>query len=293
MKDRTYKKLIFIFSVLSGIAFLSSIPAMILDLEWLYGASAAFMFLSFTLLGSILFTKIEVKDKMVRNLWLMSLILILIIIPGAILDIFLLYVAPSILMLLLLSAHLFLTDKRQTTKLVVFILLLITGFVFKRFHLDGAGPLIVLLLGILASGSFFLGINTLFTLKENLYLRILGTVCSLLIMISSLGLMFKYQHWPGGDIFQHMSTIPIIVATMFIMITLPNSGFINWKKEQRQILTRKILIPWVFLLVFMALKLLLPMNIQKKIFEKDLTTLEPFNMFPYKIEMKDGMEEDQ
>lgn len=90
-----------------------------------------------------------------------------------------------------------------------------------------------------------------------------------------------------------MGTIPMIVATMFIMITLPNSGFINWKKEQRQILTRKILIPWVFLLIFLALKLLLPMHVLKKIFEKDLTTLEPFNMFPYKIEMTDGLEKDQ
>jgi len=293
MKDKTYKKLIFIFSVLSGIAFLSSIPAMIIDVDWLYGISAAFIGLSFAILGGILSTKIEVKDRMVRNFLLMSLILILIIIPGVIFFIFPLIVLPAILMLLLLSALLFLTDKRQTTKLLLFILFLITGFVFKKFALPFAGVLITLFLGILASGSFMLGIKTLLMLKENLYLRILGTLCFLLITINSLCIMFKYQHWQGGDLFGHMSLIPMIVATMFIMITLPNSGFINWKKEQRQILTRKILIPWVFLLVFMALRLLLPMNIQKKIFEKDLTTFEPFNMFPYKIEMKDDIENDQ
>ena len=293
MKDTTYKKLIFVFSVLSGIAFLSSIPAMILDVDWFYGISSAFMGLSFAILGGILSTKIEVKDRVVRNFWLMILILILIIIPGAIFFIFPLIALPSILMLLLLGALLFLTDKRQTVKLLVFILFLITGFVFKKFRLPGAGPLIVLLLGILASGSFLLGIKTLLTLKGNLYLRILGTVCFLLITINSLGIMFKYQHWTGRDLLEHMSLIPMIVVTVFIMITLPNSGFINWKKEQRQILTRKILIPWAFLLLFMALRLLLPMPVQKKIFERDLTTIEPFNMFPYKIEMKDGMKEDQ
>lgn len=293
MKDKTYKKLISVFSVLSGIAFLSSIPAMILDVNWFYGASIAFMYLSFALLGSILSTKIEVKDRIVRNIWVMLLILILIIIPSAIFSIFPLIALPAILLLLLLGALLFLTDKRQTTKLLLFLLFLITGFVLKKFALPLAGFLIVFSLGILASGSFLLGMKTLLTLKGNLYLRILGTVCSFLITISSLGIMFYYQHWPGGNLFRHMSTIPIIVATMFIMITLPNSGFINWKKEQRQILTRKILIPWVFLLLFMALKLLLPMSVQKKIFEKDLTTLEPFNMFPYAIEMKDGMKEDQ
>ncbi|MCK4699323.1 MAG: hypothetical protein KAT38_03275 [Bacteroidales bacterium] len=293
MKDKTYKKVIFVFSVLSGIAFLSSIPAMILDVDWLYGVSVVFMSLFFAILGGILSTKIEVKDRMVRNFLLISLILILIIIPGAILNIFPLIAPPTILMLLLLGALLFQTDKKQTTKLVVFILLLITGFVFKKFRLPFAGVLIVLLLGILASGSFLLGMKTLLTLKGNLYLRILGTVCFLLITINSLCIMFKYQHWPGAALFMHMSLIPMIVATMFIMITLPNSGFINWKKEQRQILTRKILIPWAFLLLFMALRLLLPMHVQKKIFEKDPTTIEPFNMFPYKIEMKDGMKEDQ
>ena len=293
MKDKTYRKAIIVFSVLSGIGFLSSILAMILDVDWLYGVSVAFMGLPFAILGGILSTKIEVKGRMIRNLWLMSLILILIIIPGGIFDIFPLIAPPAILMLLLLGALLFLTDKRQTTKMFVFILLLITGFVFKKFSLPLAGSLIVLFLGILASGSLLLGIKTLLTLKGNLYLRILGTVCFLLITINSLCIMFKYQHWPGGSFLGHMSLIPMIVTTMFIMITLPNSGFINWKKEQRQILTRKILIPWAFLLLFMALRLLLPMPVQKKIFEKDLTTLEPFNMFPYKIEMKDGMKEDQ
>ncbi len=293
MKDKTYKKLIFVFSVLSGIAFLGSILAMIIDVDWLYGVSVAFMSLSFAILSGILSTKIEVKDRMHRKLWLMVLILILIMIPGAIFFIFPLIAPPSILMLLLLGALLFLTDKRQTTKLFVLILLLIAGFVFKKFGLPLAGFLIVFPLGILASGSFLLGMKTLLTLKGNLYLRILGTVCFLLITINSLCIMFKYQHWPGGDLLGHMSLIPMIVATAFIMITLPNSGFINWKKEQRHIFTRKILIPWAFLLLFMALRLLLPINIQKKIFEKDPTTIEPFNMFPYKIEMKDGMEEDQ
>lgn len=63
MKDKTYKKLIIVFSVLSGIAFLSSIPAMIIDVDWAYGISVAFMGLSFAILGSVLFTKIEVKDE--------------------------------------------------------------------------------------------------------------------------------------------------------------------------------------------------------------------------------------
>lgn len=292
MKDKTYRKVIIVFSVLAGIAFLSSILAMILDEDWFYGISVAFMGLPFAILGSILSTKIEVKDRMVRKLWLMLLILILIIIPSAILNIFPLIALPTILMLLLLGALLFLTDKRQTTKLLALILLLITGFVLKRFHLPLAGTVIAFSLGIMASGSFLLGMKTLVTLKGNLYLRILGPLCSLLVAIGSMAIMFKYMHWPGGGILSYMTAVPVLVTTLFVLITLPGSGFINWKKEQKHILTRKILIPWVFILTFMALRTLLPMPVQKRIFEQDVTALEPFRMSPYEIEMKDGMEED-
>ena len=88
-----------------------------------------------------------------------------------------------------------------------------------------------------------------------------------------------------------MAVVPTLVTTLLVLITLPGSGFINWKKEQQRILTRKILIPWVFFLLFMGIKTLLPLPVQQRIFEADVTVKNPFEMHPYEIQIKDGMEE--
>ena len=146
-------------------------------------------------------------------------------------------------------------------------------------------------MGILAFGAIFNGTNILQKNKENLYFRIIGSICSLLIFLGSTATIFKFMHWPLANLFVHSSAVPTLVMTLLVLITLPGSGFINWKKEQQRILKRKILIPWVFFLLFMGIKTLLPLPVQARIFEADVTVRNPFDMHPYEIEMKDSMEE--
>ena len=170
---------------------------------------------------------------------------------------------------------------------------MVLAFVLKRGHFPFSGLFIVLSMGVLATGSLIHGLHILFAQKDNLYLRIVGSLCSLLVTTGSLALIFKFQHWPGGGLLTKMTIVPILVTTLFILITLPGSGFINWKKSQKQILTVKILFPWSFLLIYMALRILLPIPVQQRIFERDVTIQEPFYMFPYEVVIKEGMEENQ
>lgn len=293
MTDKRYKKLVLIFSTIAGFAILTSIPAHIIDSDICYAISYSLMVIAFISLFSVVLTRTELTGKVEKKIWRFLLILLMLIIPGAIFEIMPLVIAPSVSLLLFLGVMVFFSDRKTIIRIMILLSFLILGFIMKKNRLPGAGMLISIALGILAAGSLIMGINILLTQKDNLYFRIVGFVCSFLISLCSLAIMFKYQHWPLAGILSYMSLIPIIVVTLFVLITLPNSGFINWKKEQKHIFTRKILIPWVFFLLFMALRLLLPMHVQKKIFEKDPTTIEPFNMFPYAIEMKDGMEEDQ
>ncbi len=293
MTDKRYKNLVLIFLIIAGLAILISIPALIINSDIFIGISITFVVIAFVSLFSVILSRTELTGKVEKRIWLFLLILLLLIIPGAIFEIMPLIITPSILLLLFLGVIVFFSDTKTTRRILILLSFVVLGFIMKKNHLPGAGIVISITLFILAAGSGILGINILLTQKDNLYFRIVGSVCSFLISLGSCAIMFKYQHWYGAGILAYMSLIPTIVVTLFVLLTLPNSGFINLKKKQRQILTRKILIPWVFILLFMALKLLLPMHVQKKIFEKDLTTLEPFNMFPYKIEMKDGMEEDQ
>jgi hypothetical protein len=167
---------------------------------------------------------------------------------------------------------------------------MVFAFFMKRQHWPLAGTLITVSLGVLAVGSLLQGLRILKFHKGNLYFRVIGSLCFLLIALQSLATLFKFQHWPGGQLLIYSAVIPTLVMTLLVLITLPGSGFINWNTEQKQILTRKILIPWVFLLVFMGIKTLLPIPVQQRIFEADVTEKNPFDMRSYDIEMREGME---
>jgi len=300
MTDKRYKKLIRIYSIFAGVGVLTSVftgslrdvlfPG-ISDTGWVIAISTGLNVLAFTLLFSLMLTRIELTPKLEKRILLFLVILLVLIIPGVVFEIFPLVIVPSVMILLFLGILVFFSPKRSMRRILILLFFAVVGFAMKRQHWPGTGPIITLTLSILTAGSFLHGIYILKKHKENLYFRIIGSFCSLLIALQSLATLFKFQHWPGAGLFAYSAGIPTLITTLLVLITLPGSGFINWKKEQQHILTRKILIPWVFFLLFMALKTLLPVPVQQRIFESDVTIKVPFNMTPYDIEMKDGMEE--
>ena len=102
MKDKTYKKVIRILSIFAGIAVLISIPAWIYDEDLFILISLLLYGIVFAILFSFLFTRIEVTDKIVKKMWLASLLLILLIIPGAIFYILPLVMTPLVTILFFL-----------------------------------------------------------------------------------------------------------------------------------------------------------------------------------------------
>jgi len=301
MDDKRYKKRIRIYSVIAGITVLTSILTGSLrdilfarltdDTGWVIALSAGLNFLAFMILFSLMLTRIELTPKLEKKIWLSLLILLVPIIPGAICEIIPLVIVPAILIFLFLSILVFFSPERSTRRIFILLLFMVVGFFMKRQHWPLAGILITLTLGVLAFGSIIHGIHILQKHKENLYFRIIGSLCFLLIALQSLATLFKFQHWPGAGVFIVMAAVPTLVMTLLVLITLPGSGFINWKKEQQLILTRKILIPWIFFLLFMGIKTLLPIPVQQRIFEADVTITTPFNMTPYDVKPKEGMEE--
>jgi len=301
MNDKQVKKRIRIYSVIAIIAALTSILTgslrdilfgeLIDDTGWVIALSASLNFLAFMILFSLVLSRNELTPKLEKKMWISLPVLLVPIIPGAIFDIIPLAIVPSVLIILILGVLVFFSPERSTRRILILLAFMIFGFFMKRQHWPMAGVLITLTLGILVVGSIIYGIHILQKHKENLYFRIIGSICFLLIALQSLTIMFKFQHWPVAGIFVLMAGVPTLVTTLLVLITLPGSGFINWKKEQQKILTRKILIPWIFLLLFMGLKTLLPPPAWQRIFEKDIAVKTPFDMAPYAIEMKDGMEE--
>jgi len=303
MTDKRYKKLIRIYWVIAIITALTSILTgslrdilfreLIGDTGWVIAISAWLNIMAFILLFSLMLTRIELTPKLEKRMWISLPVLLVPVILGAIFEIIPLFVVPAVLILICLGILVFFSPERSTRRIVILLAFMILGFFMKRQHWPLAGILITLILGVLAFGSLLQGVNVLLKHKDNLYFRIIGSLCFLLIALQSLATLFKFQHWPGAGVFILVAAVPTLVTTLLVLITLPGSGFISWKKEQQQILTRKILIPWVFLLLFMGIKTLLPMPVQQRIFEADVTITTPFDMIPYDVEMKDGMEEEE
>jgi uncharacterized membrane protein len=100
---------------------------------------------------------------------------------------------------------------------VISIIVLFVGVLFKRSHWQGAS--VLLTLGALAVIAFFIvylsvGIKQLSTELEKSY----GIIGGISICISLLGLLWKMQHWPRGNIFVFISIGGLLVTSVLLII---------------------------------------------------------------------------
>lgn len=249
------------------------------------------------------FDKKEIDKRRVRRLFfsiLISLALVLMItVPDEIFNpnptpIFLaiIRIILGITIGLSLTLIVVVNDRNILRNYLILIGWIILGFIFKRFRFPTAGILIASSLCVLALGNFILCVKYLGQISKNKYLMIMGSIGAFIIANFSLAIITKYMHWPAQDIFQALSLGPILLLTFIILATLPNSGFITWGKKQKDILTKRLFIPWVFLMIFTAMRLLLPADISNKIFSKDNESISPFYMNDFEILHKEGLEEE-
>jgi hypothetical protein len=184
-------------------------------------------------------------------------------------------------------------EKKQLRNTIIHLLVLLLGMFFKRMHWAGAGIIITIALLSMALGYLFLGFKILYTNKENKYFRVVGSATAFFLALLSTSMVFKYMHWPGAGILVSASLLPYLIFTLIVLVTLPGSGYLLWDEKLKRLFTRKMLIPWLFFLLFSAFIMLLPKNISRQIFSKDANTEYPFEMTPYEIEQLEGMEPDQ
>lgn len=273
-----------IFTVATGIAVLSYIPAIITDMDLLIGLSVFLTFLSLGPLLVLVLTHHPGNKKGIRNTLILAGLMVIALTAGIILNSKeSLIVIPAFILLLCLGLLHAIPDRGVLARNLILVSLMVLGFFFKRQHWPFAGVILSFSIGILSSGFFFYAVRLLFTVKNNRYLKWTGFVCSLLVATALMSILFKFQHWPFAGILMQASLIPLILMTIIVLLTLPNSGFISWTDEHKKVLTRRMLVPWVFILVFIALNLLLPVNVRKNIFEADVSREEPFNMVDYPV----------
>ncbi|MFC2080142.1 hypothetical protein ACFLRQ_01570 [Bacteroidota bacterium] len=186
-----------------------------------------------------------------------------------------------------------LSEKYQTRNTLIQLILLLLAIAAKRMHLWGSSGFIVITLFSMSVSYLFTGIKILRKEKANKYFRAVGSIASFFIALMSFALILKFQHWAGAGFYISISLLPSLIFTMIVLVTLPGSGYILWGEKIKLMFTRKLLLPWIFFLLFAASALLLPKNISRKIFSKDASEQGTFKMTPYEIEQKEGLEPDQ
>ena len=177
MTDKRYKKLIRIYSVITGVAVLSSIFTGSLkdilfgrlfdDTGWIIALSVTLNFLAFMLLFSLMLTHNELTPKIEKRMWISLPVLLVPIVPGGIFEIAPLLLVPTILIIIFLGILVFFSPERSTRRILILLAFLVVGFFMKRQHWPMAGALITLILGVLAVGSLLQGVHIL--IKQELH----------------------------------------------------------------------------------------------------------------------------
>jgi hypothetical protein len=233
------------------------------------------------------------KNRILRKafLWGMPLFLILLFIseifmfPQIIVWLFLIFIVYFVLVNLVLH---FL---RYDLNFIVVTFLLIIGLLFKRGHLPLGGVIISLASLLLCILALVISFRS-FKIKNNRYLSILTLSCSLILAGLSASFLLKIQHWAGAGLLIGIFTPLFIIATLIILLTLPGSNFIEWTREQKKILLRGLLIPWLFFMyTLITTSLIQPYNQFKPFFFMNKKSSEvKFRMVDYEIEKKNGLE---
>jgi len=203
-------------------------------------------------------------------------------------------VAVSVMLLFLTTMalmHIFVfSDATNLTSTIGFICLIIVCIILKRFHLNYSGFFIAMVLAMFSMGCFIYGIRCLFLAEKNNYLKYVAFWGSFIITIFFMALLWKMQHWPLGNFLMYSSILLLPLATIIFLLTLPSSGFIEWKTLHKKILFR-LLLPWTLIFLLFIIRYLLP-EVDKIIWTKDVTRVRnSFDMPDYTIELKNNLED--
>jgi hypothetical protein len=298
-----HKKILLISLILIAISILWSIVVLFLfDLEFIF---AAIPFFTYSLLAIISSYALNYKHKSwLRkssrySLFVFPFVAGLTIYFGDAEEIystgFLFLVALCIILMLTSCIHLFLYTKAESLGTIsVLLIFLIIGIIFKRFAWPYGGFLITSFSLLIIIGSLIYGIRCLYLAGKNIYFRNVTFYGNFAISLGFSGMMFKFQHWPGGGALSYAGFASLILMTLYILLTLHSSGFIDWPPLFKKVF-RKVLIPLTFILLIFISRYMVP-ELNALLFMPQTKTKERvispygFDMKDYEIEDKSGSE---
>ncbi|HUX96468.1 MAG TPA: hypothetical protein VMV47_12120 [Bacteroidales bacterium] len=138
---------------------------------------------------------------------------------------------------------------------VMLILAFSAGIIFKRYHWPLSGVIITISVVLVAVSSLVNSVRFQFTFRHDSFLRWFGALSCFVAALFLSGFLFRFQHWSDllGNILGYSGSLLFLISVLAMVFTLPNSNYINWTVLDRKIFYRAIVIPMIFLFVFMTI----------------------------------------
>jgi hypothetical protein len=167
---------------------------------------------------------------------------------------------------------------------IVLLIISIIGIFFKRNHFFFSGVILSTSIMLISAGSFMFGIRCLYLSDKINYFRNITFIGSCILSVAFLGQLFKLQHWIGAGLLLAVGFSSLIIGTLYLLITLHSSGYIDWQPSLKKIF-RKILIPWAFIFLLYISRFMVP-ELNALIFSPN-PKLKELNISEYGFGMKD------
>ena len=214
------------------------------------------------------------EDLGVNELIFISIILLILII--------------SFISLTLLSFFVFFKKTEIPILIVIAIIFFQSIFPIRSVEFDSEAINTILLFS-LTIGFIVLTVRSSIEMRENRYLIFLmifgGFVFSFDFISFALTLINPL--WRSG-ILMSVGIALFLVFSFALIFTLPNSDYLEWKKDHKLFFIKTILVPWVLILSLSVINFIVVPNSNTS--KKKTDESHPFKMENYEIKLKDGME---
>ncbi len=129
------------------------------------------------------------------------------------------------------------------------------GILFKRNHWPLAGFILAASTFIVVISSIINSIRFQLKFSHNQFLRWFGSLSSFVAALFLSGFLIRLQHWPRGigDFLGYSGSLLFLISILALVFLLPYSNYVKWSGFDRKIFYRMIILPIVFLFVFMSI----------------------------------------